>query len=49
MSFGGVLDPPASQARSLLFRPRETSEHTLADHGALELSKHTHHLEHSAA
>jgi hypothetical protein len=44
----GILDPPTSQPRAL-FRPRETGEHTLADHGTLELSERTHHLEHSAA
>src|SRR5262249_28732793 len=41
----GILDPPTSQPRALLFRPRETGEHTLADHGTLELSKRTHHLD----
>jgi hypothetical protein len=34
------------QPRSLTSRPREASLDTLDNHGALELGKHPHHLEH---
>jgi hypothetical protein len=45
----GVLQPSAAELRALIAGPRDPGEHALADHGAFELGKDAHHLEHRPA
>jgi hypothetical protein len=41
-----VFDPLPSELHTVRARPRETGNHPLADHGALEFGEDPHHLEH---
>src|SRR5262249_4409821 len=45
----GILEAPPTKLCTLLASTGEAGEYPLADHGALELGEHPHHLEHCFA